>query len=87
MVICPYFRSRKNTTTFVCERSLFPVNAYEEINLGSLNIVVHAPIRSKGGPIPLMFALAENVQIFPNANNQYATTERNVSLCPFPATV
>lgn len=63
-----------------CWSDLFPVNAYEEINLGSLNIVVHAPIRSKGGPIPLMFALAENVQIFPNANNQYAATAGNLSL-------
>ena len=60
--------------------SLFPINAYEEINLASLGIVVHAPIRSKGGPIPLAYALTENAQIFTNGAYQYDTTAGKVSL-------
>src|SRR5258708_6393248 len=46
--------------------SLFPINAYEEINLSSLNIVVHAPVRSKGGPMPMAFALTLNVPVYPS---------------------
>jgi hypothetical protein len=43
---------------------LFPINAYEEIGLSNLNLVVYTPVRSKGGPIPMSFALTENVQVY-----------------------
>jgi hypothetical protein len=51
-----------------------PINAYESVNLGNLNILLQAPVRSKGGPLPLSFMLTANSQIYVNANKVYLTT-------------
>jgi len=35
--------------------AMMPISRYESVNLANLMILLHAPIRSKGGPIPLNF--------------------------------
>jgi hypothetical protein len=57
----------------------FPVSAYESVNLGNLNILLQAPVRSKGGPIPLRFMLTANSQIYVDANKVYRTTASSPS--------
>ena len=44
------------------------VSPYESINLYNLSIVIHAPVLSRGGPMPLDFGLALNVQTWPGWN-------------------
>jgi YD repeat-containing protein len=53
--------------------AIYPVNAYESINLGNLNVLLHAPLRAKQGPIPLSFQITSNVQDYVIAN-EYSTT-------------
>jgi YD repeat-containing protein len=49
------------------------------VNLSNLNILLQAPVRSKGGPIPLNFMLTANSQIFVSGN-VYATTANGTVL-------
>jgi len=56
---------------------MYPVNAYESVNLGNLSILLQAPVRSKSGPIPLNFMLTDNVQISTPGTN-YATTFHDI---------
>jgi len=58
---------------------MYPVNAYESVNLGNLSILLQAPVRSKSGPIPLNFMLTDNVQISTPGTN-YATTATGAGL-------
>src|SRR5882762_2839480 len=48
------------------------VNPYESVNLATLSILLQAPVRSKGGPIPLNFILSNNVQLYVSSGS-YAT--------------
>jgi len=51
-----------------------PINAYESVDAGTLNLLFQAKVRSKLGSIPLSFALSTNSQLYVNSNDQYATT-------------
>src|SRR5579862_4627671 len=53
---------------------LLPVNAFESVNLGNLDVLVNAPVRSKDGVFPLNFSLATNSLIFVDANKVYRST-------------
>jgi hypothetical protein len=60
--------------------SFWRVNDAESVNLGNLNIMLHAPIRSKGGPIPFNGTIGENVLVYtPTGNAIYATTAQQFS--------
>jgi hypothetical protein len=41
-----------------------PINPYESINVGNLNLVLQAPVRAKGGPVPVSISLVQNAQLY-----------------------
>jgi hypothetical protein len=51
---------------------MYPVNAYESVNLANLNILIAAPLRSKGGPIPLDINISQNIQLYTDGLYYYS---------------
>lgn len=44
--------------------SFFEASPYESINLSNLNVLVHAPVVSRGGPMPLDLGISVNAQMW-----------------------
>jgi hypothetical protein len=59
---------------------IVPINAFESLNLGNINILLQAPVRAKGGPFPLNFMLTANVQLYELAGQYASTISQGTSL-------
>jgi hypothetical protein len=79
LLFCSSLTIAQSDTGTPSHNATFPVSAYESVNLGNLNILIQAPVRSKGGPIPLRFMLTANSQIYVDANKVYRTTASSPS--------
>src|SRR5579862_4071878 len=64
-----YSQTDTGTPSF---EAMYPVNAYESVNLANLNILIAAPLRSKGGPIPLDINISQNIQLYTDGLYYYS---------------